>query len=94
MVVKTAALIFFLTYKKNENCCCRQKTKHREEKEYKSLINRLNRIEGDAASSEVIKTVVTLSEDVSDKILKEAVEAQDYEVEIFKCKIIKCQNVN
>ena len=26
-------------------CCCR-KTKHRDEKEYKALINRLNRIEG------------------------------------------------
>lgn len=29
----------------NENCCC-VKTKKRSEKEYKSLINRLNRIEG------------------------------------------------
>lgn len=28
-----------------ENCCC-HKTKHRSEEEYKSLINRLNRIEG------------------------------------------------
>lgn len=29
----------------NEKCCC-QKTKERSEKEYKDLINRLNRIEG------------------------------------------------
>ena len=28
-----------------ENCCC-HKTKHRSEEEYKTLINRLNRIEG------------------------------------------------
>lgn len=28
-----------------KECCC-QKVKHREEDEYKSLINRLNRIEG------------------------------------------------
>ena len=27
-------------------CQCQQKLKHREEKEYRSLINRLNRIEG------------------------------------------------
>jgi len=29
----------------NNECCCR-KTKHRTEEEYKALINRLNRIEG------------------------------------------------
>ena len=29
-----------------ENCNCSKKTKHRSEKEYKSLINRLSRIEG------------------------------------------------
>lgn len=29
----------------NENCCCERK-KHRSEEEYRSLINRLNRIEG------------------------------------------------
>lgn len=29
-----------------DNCCCEAKTKIRSEKEYKSLINRLNRIEG------------------------------------------------
>lgn len=29
----------------NEPACC-EKVKHREEKEYKSLVNRLNRIEG------------------------------------------------
>lgn len=29
----------------NNECCC-HKTKHRSEEEYKSLINRLNRIEG------------------------------------------------
>lgn len=29
----------------NKECCC-HKTKHREESEYKSLVNRLNRIEG------------------------------------------------
>lgn len=29
----------------NKECCC-QKTKERSEEEYKSLINRLNRIEG------------------------------------------------
>ncbi|MBQ7758187.1 metal-sensing transcriptional repressor [Anaerotignum sp.] len=29
-----------------KNCCCTHKTKHRSEEEYKSLINRLNRIEG------------------------------------------------
>lgn len=28
-----------------ENCCCK-KTKHRSDSEYKALINRLNRIEG------------------------------------------------
>ena len=28
-----------------ENCCC-HKTKHREEEEYKMLLNRLSRIEG------------------------------------------------
>lgn len=27
-------------------CNCQQKRKHREEKEYRSLVNRLNRIEG------------------------------------------------
>ncbi len=29
----------------NENCCC-EKTKERSPEEYKSLVNRLNRIEG------------------------------------------------
>ena len=29
-----------------EDCCCTQKTKERSEKEYKDLIHRLNRIEG------------------------------------------------
>ena len=29
-----------------EKCCCGQKTKERSEKEYKDLIHRLNRIEG------------------------------------------------
>lgn len=29
-----------------ENCCCSQKTKERSPEEYKKLINRLNRIEG------------------------------------------------
>lgn len=29
-----------------ENTCCSHKTKHRSPEEYKSLINRLNRIEG------------------------------------------------
>lgn len=29
-----------------KECCCCQKTKERTEKEYKDLINRLNRIEG------------------------------------------------
>ena len=29
-----------------DNCCCEAKTKIRSEKEYKCLINRLNRIEG------------------------------------------------
>ena len=28
------------------NCCCTHKKKHRSEEEYKALINRLNRIEG------------------------------------------------
>lgn len=33
--------------KEEQGCCChKQKTKERSEKEYKSLINRLNRIEG------------------------------------------------
>lgn len=27
-------------------CCCGEKRKHRDEKEYKDLVNRLNRIEG------------------------------------------------
>lgn len=29
-----------------KECCCSQKTKERSEQEYKNLINRLNRIEG------------------------------------------------
>ena len=29
-----------------ENACCCQKSKHRSEEEYRSLMNRLNRIEG------------------------------------------------
>ena len=29
-----------------EKCCCHHKTKERSEKEYKDLIQRLNRIEG------------------------------------------------
>lgn len=29
-----------------KNCCCSHKTKERSEEEYRSLINRLNRIEG------------------------------------------------
>ena len=29
-----------------ENVCCCQKSKHRSEEEYRSLMNRLNRIEG------------------------------------------------
>lgn len=29
-----------------ENCCCYQKKKHREDKEYRDLLNRLSRIEG------------------------------------------------
>ena len=29
-----------------KSCCCSQKTKERSEEEYKKLINRLNRIEG------------------------------------------------
>ena len=29
-----------------EKCCCHHKTKERSEKEYKDLIHRLNRIEG------------------------------------------------
>ena len=32
--------------KKEPCCCCAHKTKHRDETEYKSLIHRLNRIEG------------------------------------------------
>ena len=28
------------------NCCCTHKTKHRSDEEYKALINRLSRIEG------------------------------------------------
>lgn len=30
----------------NDNCCCTHKTKKRSDSEYKKLINRLNRIEG------------------------------------------------
>ena len=30
----------------DKECCCHSKTKERDEKEYKDLINRLNRIEG------------------------------------------------
>ena len=30
----------------NNNCCCSHKTKERSEAEYKKLVNRLNRIEG------------------------------------------------
>lgn len=30
----------------DKECCCHGKTKERDEKEYKDLINRLNRIEG------------------------------------------------
>ena len=29
-----------------ENCCCCQKKKHREDKEYRDLLNRLSRTEG------------------------------------------------
>lgn len=29
-----------------ESCCCCQKKKHREDKEYRDLLNRLSRIEG------------------------------------------------
>ncbi|MBQ9092330.1 MAG: metal-sensing transcriptional repressor [Anaerotignum sp.] len=29
-----------------KNCCCNHKTKHRSEEEYKALLNRLSRIEG------------------------------------------------
>ena len=29
-----------------KNCCCTHKTKHRSDEEYKALINRLSRIEG------------------------------------------------
>ena len=32
--------------KKEPCCCCTHKTKHRSEEEYKSLVHRLNRIEG------------------------------------------------
>ena len=32
--------------KEKKCCCCQSKTKHRTEKEYKDLINRLSRIEG------------------------------------------------
>lgn len=32
--------------KENEFCCCSHKTKQRSEEEYKKMINRLNRIEG------------------------------------------------
>ena len=32
--------------KKEPRCCCAHKTKHRSEEEYKSLVHRLNRIEG------------------------------------------------
>ena len=32
--------------KKEPCCCCVHKTKHRSEEEYKSLVHRLNRIEG------------------------------------------------
>ena len=32
--------------KKEPCCCCAHKTKHRREEEYKSLVHRLNRIEG------------------------------------------------
>ncbi len=32
--------------KENKECCCCHKTKERSEKEYKDLIHRLNRIEG------------------------------------------------
>ena len=32
--------------KKEACCCCAHKTKHRREEEYKSLVHRLNRIEG------------------------------------------------
>lgn len=32
--------------KKEKCCCCSDRTKHRTDNEYKSLINRLNRIEG------------------------------------------------
>ena len=32
--------------KKEACCCCAHKTKHRSEEEYKSLVHRLNRIEG------------------------------------------------
>lgn len=31
---------------KENNCCCSHKTKQRDEEEYKALVNRLNRIEG------------------------------------------------
>lgn len=32
--------------KENKECCCCHKTKERSEKEYKDLVHRLNRIEG------------------------------------------------
>lgn len=34
------------TAKESEFCCCPHKTKQRSEEEYKKMINRLNRIEG------------------------------------------------
>ncbi len=33
-------------FMEEEKCCCHHKTKERSEKEYKDLIHRLNRIEG------------------------------------------------
>ena len=35
-----------ITWKKKKECCCHHKTKERSDKEYKDLINRLSRIEG------------------------------------------------
>ena len=35
-----------ITWKKKKNVCCHHKTKERSDKEYKDLINRLSRIEG------------------------------------------------
>jgi len=35
-----------MTEKKETACCCSQRKKQRDEKEYKDLIHRLNRIEG------------------------------------------------